>query len=66
VHLLHVTPNHPRARHPSHSCIWLFFGGCGSSAISGFERKNTVQLFPQVIFPGMAPLLSIHDGPSVL
>jgi hypothetical protein len=67
MHLLHVTQT---TLDPVTLAIVAFgffgSGGCGGSTISGFERKNTVQLFPQAIFPGMAPLLSIHDGPSVL
>ena len=64
VHLLHVTPNHPRARHPS---IVAFFSiGCGSSTISSFEGKNLGQIFIEAIFHRYASLLSIHDGLSIL
>jgi hypothetical protein len=48
VHLLHITQTNLDP--VTLSIVSFGSGGCGSSTISGFERKNIVQLFPQRYF----------------
>jgi hypothetical protein len=57
MHLFHITPNHPRARHPSHSFI-LALLVVEAPRFQVLKGKDTCQLFLEEIFPGMAPCIS--------